>query len=56
MNNSTQLVYIKCGEFDKYGRLLGELYLTNEEINLVNQMMIYYNHGYVYNVGTKKEF
>ena len=56
MNDPKQLVYIKCGEFDKYGRLLGELYLNEEQINSVNQMMIDNNHGYVYDGGTKKDF
>ena len=26
-----QLVYIKCGEFDKYGRLLGKLYVNEND-------------------------
>ena len=28
--NEDQLVYIKCGEFDKYGRLLGTLFLEED--------------------------
>jgi endonuclease YncB( thermonuclease family) len=45
-------IRIKCLEFDKYGRLLAELYTfyTNEHIN---QIMIDEGHGYVYNGGTK---
>lgn len=29
LNKTPYLVKIKCGEFDKYGRLLGEIYSTN---------------------------
>ena len=51
-----QLVYIKCGEFDKYGRLLGELFINKNDLISVNRMMIDAKHGYVYNGGTKKVF
>ena len=54
MNNSTQLVYIKCGEFDKYGRLLGELRVNLEDDKSVNQQMIDNGYGYEYHGGTKK--
>ena len=56
MNSSDQLVYIKCKEFDKYGRLLGDLFICENDECSVNQMMIDKGHGYVYNGGTKKEF
>ena len=36
--NEDQLVYIKCGEFDKYGRLLGTLFLE-EEISIIIYML-----------------
>lgn len=54
--NPGQLVYIKCGEFDKYGRLLGEIYIKKDDKKSVNQMMIDQGHGYAYNGGTKKTF
>ena len=54
--NDDQLVYIKCGEFDKYGRLLGTLYLQDEESTSINDLMIQEGHGYVYDGGTKKKF
>lgn len=46
-------VRIDCLQFDKYGRLLGDLYIyrTNEHIN---QIMIDEGHGYIYDGGTKK--
>ena len=52
-NSPEQLVYLKCGGFDKYGRLLGELYVNLDEKS-VNQQMIDNNYGYVYHGGTKK--
>ena len=33
--NTNQLVYIKCGEFDKYGRLLGTLFINKKMKNLL---------------------
>ena len=53
-NSSEQLVYLKCGGFDKYGRLLGELYVNLDDEKSVNQQMIDNNYGYVYHGGTKK--
>ena len=29
--NENQLVYLKCGDFDKYGRLLGEIYIDKND-------------------------
>lgn len=49
-----QLVYIRCGEFDKYGRLLGTLYLSKNIEVSVNQMMINTGHGTQYFGGTKQ--
>ena len=31
LNENTFLIYILCGEFDKYGRLLGWLFDSNED-------------------------
>ena len=31
-----QPVYIKCGEFDKYGRLLGTLFINEDDEKSVN--------------------
>lgn len=54
--NENQLVYIKCGEFDKYGRLLGTLYVEETDEVSVNDLMIQHGHGYAYDGGTKKKF
>ena len=53
VKNENQLVYIKCGEFDKYGRLLGTLYINKNDNVSVNDMMIKNGHGYNYFGGTK---
>ena len=53
VKNENQLVYIKCGEFDKYGRLLGTLYINKNDYVSVNELMIENGHGYSYFGGTK---
>jgi endonuclease YncB( thermonuclease family) len=54
--NENQLVYLKCGKFDKYGRLLGYIYLNDPTFTQtsVNDIMIENNMGYRYNGGAKK--
>ena len=54
--NENQLVYLKCGKFDKYGRLLGTLYVEQTDEVSVNDLMIQHGHGYAYDGGTKKKF
>ena len=49
------LVILKCHEFDKYGRILVEVFV-NEEIISVNQKMIDGGYGYPYDGGTKTDF
>lgn len=38
--NDNQLVYIKCGNLDKYGTLMGTIYLNQTDKVSVNQLMI----------------
>lgn len=45
-------VILHCSDWDKYGRLLGTLYVDN--IN-INNWMISSGYGYPYNGGTKKK-
>ena len=52
--NENQLVYLKCGKFDKYGRLLGYVYINQDDTESVNEMMIKNNHAYEYHGGNKK--
>lgn len=49
-----KIVYIKCGDFDKYGRLLGTIFINKKDTISVNELMINNNFGYIYNGGTKK--
>ena len=56
MNNNNQIVYIKCGKFDKYGRLLAEIFTDINDNVSVNQEMISNGHGYAYDGGTKRIF
>jgi len=55
------LVLNKICEFksmgnDKYGRLLGNLYIKINDNNIcINELMIKTNHGYPYTGGTKKK-
>jgi len=51
-----KLIIIDCGDWDKYGRLLGTLYTIKKgkkNIN-INKWMIDNNYGYEYNGGTKR--
>jgi endonuclease YncB( thermonuclease family) len=56
MSTPEQLVFIKCKKFDKYGRLLADIYLNMNDTISVNDLMVQNGHGYLYNGGTKKEF
>jgi endonuclease YncB( thermonuclease family) len=48
-----KVVKVKCGEFDKYGRLLTEIYFEDENIN---QWLIDSNYAFEYDGGTKKSW
>ncbi len=52
--NENQLVNLKCFDFDKYGRLLGEIYINKTDTESVNDLMIKNNYAYEYHGGTKK--
>ena len=53
MNEPKQIVYIQCGKMDKYGRLLGTVYINHEDNISVNDLMIQNRMGYEYYGGTK---
>jgi endonuclease YncB( thermonuclease family) len=51
-------VTIESTGWDKYGRLLGNMFVTNKQTNSrihVNQWMIQHGHGYIYDGGKKKD-
>ena len=47
-------IYLFCGEFDKYGRLLATVKLNINDNKTINDMMIEEGHGYPYFGGTKQ--
>ena len=50
-----KIVRLECGEWDKYGRLLGKIYVKNDNKEVyVNEYMIENGLGYSYFGGTKK--
>jgi endonuclease YncB( thermonuclease family) len=56
LNDNTNLLYIEFGNFDKYGRVLGTLYLDDSESNRkksINQILIDENHAVYYDGGKK---
>lgn len=53
------ILIIKCGVFDKYGRLLVTLYETNDDLkkeNSINKWLIDNNYANEYNGGRKQEW
>ncbi len=50
--SNRRVIKLKCMGWDKYGRLLGEFYYNNKNIN---NEMIEKGYGYKYDGGTKKE-
>lgn len=52
---SRKLVRVKCFEFDKYGRLLIEIY-DGSTAKSINQEMIDNSYAVAYDGGTKQEF
>jgi hypothetical protein len=55
LDENKNLVYIEFGKFDKYGRVLGTLYLDENKDTSVNQMLIDENHAVVYNGGKRNK-
>lgn len=48
-------VWLECHDFDKYGRILGDIYKSKETISLSN-VLLNANLAYKYNGGKKLEF
>ncbi len=55
-SNSSKLVWVKAHDFDKYGRLLVELYENLNSSKSFNQDMIDKKYAVRYDGGTKKQF
>jgi len=52
LKNPSGLVRVVCGDFDKYGRVLGTIFNDVDEES-INSIMIKEGHGKVYDGGTK---
>ena len=48
LNNDVYLLWIKCYDFDKYGRVLGDLYLQKEDTKSISDILIEEKLAYVY--------
>ncbi len=48
-----KIIIVDCLEFDKYGRLLAELFVEDNPVSL-SQQMIQYGHAKAYDGGTKE--
>ena len=66
---SSKMVMVHCGEFDKYGRLLGQIYLKDDyekqfgggdsddlQKKSINQWLIDNNYAFPYDGGSKKDW
>ncbi len=53
INSNTKLIKVKSHGWDKYGRLLGEIYIGKTNLN---NEMVEKNYGYSYDGGTKETF
>jgi len=58
LQKNTKIISVVCGEFDKYGRLLVELYDENAEPDAIsyNQRLITGGYAKSYSGGTKEAF
>lgn len=53
LKNNKRILNVKCREFDKYGRLLVELYDPNDIIESINDKLIKYGYAKEYYGGKK---
>ena len=54
-----KIIWVKCGDWDKYGRLLGTLYLNKDDLdkdNSINNMLIKEHYAYAYDGKKKMKF
>ena len=56
IDTNTKLIYIHCLEFDKYGRLLVELFQHEHDKISINQLLINEGMAKAYDGGKKDEF
>jgi len=51
-----KIVFVKCNGWDKYGRLLGTIYLKSYSDESLNELLVRENLAYTYSGKKKKEF
>lgn len=54
-NILNKMVYIKCGTFDKYGRLLGDIFSEDKKIYF-NELLVKNHYAYKYDGGKKHKY
>lgn len=50
-----EVIYMELHDFDKYGRLLADIYIDRGYPQSINQQMVEQGHGYYYDGGKKKK-
>ena len=53
LNNNCYLIYLKCYDFDKYGRVLGDIYYNDTDDPSFSSILIKEKLAYVYGGKTK---
>jgi endonuclease YncB( thermonuclease family) len=53
LNSDIYILYLECGEFDKYGRLLANVYLDDSKQISLSEHLINKNLAYIYTGNTK---
>jgi endonuclease YncB( thermonuclease family) len=56
LKQNTIIVWIKCYNFDKYGRILGDIYNDKDTKESISDMLLQVNLAYKYNGGAKLHF
>ena len=51
-----KVIFVVCTGLDKYGRVLGTLYMKEGDLQSVNDLMIEKGYAYAYDGGTKQKF
>lgn len=55
LSKNNKLVYIKFGNFDKYGRVLGKLYINEDDTISINRTLINEHHAVEYSGGKRNK-
>lgn len=56
LSANTKLIFVKCGEFEKYGRLMVELYENKKLHKSFNQILLDEKHARSYDGGKKQSW